>query len=628
MRLKQFLASFALSLVMFSQAHPQAPDPKDSTGKEQQQKAKEEREKKALVLLEETIKEAQALKLPENRLRIQVGIADLLWSRDEKRARALFKEAMAGFDEIARKVDSNPPRPDAISISSGMGRYQAMANPYSLRFVAAQLRQEITQALIPHDAKWARDFLRASRQSVSSTEESRPYTAYIDLSMDLQLASQIAGSDPKEAAEIMQDNLDRDFPAGVESVIGVMQQIQEKDHEAASKLASSILNKLRLSSQPGMVGYALNLLMAVTRSDKKPSTGKQSASKSDALLLDEQSMKNLVTMVAEAALKNANSSDDEDEDSYDSGSLMMIQSIMPQVEKYAPSLAPALRAKIAEFNKSLNPQARAWAEFASKGTEPTAEDIMNIAAKASADNREGLYEQAVQMALAKGDLDLARQITNDNLKNEGARKNLLAEIDRRALTGATTQGKLDEARQMLARVESGEDRAMFLAQLASAMAAKGDKKNALQLVNEARGLASYPPESATQFTTYIELARAAAAIDTAQSFEILESMIEQLNLLAGASAALDAFESRQQFREGEMVLKGPGSICNMLQYWSNNLQQLAREDLDRAKLACDRFQRTEVRLMIRLSIARGVLSNSVETTAPPGREIYRPFLNR
>ena len=52
---------------------------------EQQQKEKETAERKATALLEQIVGEVQLLKLPENRIRVQIAAADMLWKRNEAR---------------------------------------------------------------------------------------------------------------------------------------------------------------------------------------------------------------------------------------------------------------------------------------------------------------------------------------------------------------------------------------------------------------------------------------------------------------------------------------------------------------------------------------------------------------
>ena len=77
---------------------------------EQQQKEKEAAEKKATALLEQIVGEVQLLKLPENRIRVQIAAADMLWKRNEPRARSMFSLAGDGVAELMRGTDGNSQR--------------------------------------------------------------------------------------------------------------------------------------------------------------------------------------------------------------------------------------------------------------------------------------------------------------------------------------------------------------------------------------------------------------------------------------------------------------------------------------------------------------------------------------
>src|SRR5829696_10502315 len=69
---------------------------------EEAEKEKAERETNAYRLLDQVIDEAQSLRLPENRVRIQINAADMLWDRNQGRARSLFSMAADGVAEMAR----------------------------------------------------------------------------------------------------------------------------------------------------------------------------------------------------------------------------------------------------------------------------------------------------------------------------------------------------------------------------------------------------------------------------------------------------------------------------------------------------------------------------------------------
>src|SRR5712691_8603662 len=76
-----------------------SPDP------QQQQEEKAKLERKATVLLEQVIAEAQALKIPENRIRVQIAAGDMLWDRNPTRARGLFTDAGAGLGQMTMDAD-------------------------------------------------------------------------------------------------------------------------------------------------------------------------------------------------------------------------------------------------------------------------------------------------------------------------------------------------------------------------------------------------------------------------------------------------------------------------------------------------------------------------------------------
>src|SRR3954463_761087 len=77
---------------------------------EDQEKEKAEREKNAYRLLDQVIDEAQSLRLPENRVRVQIGAADMLWDRNQGRARSLFAMAAEGVAELGRSSQPNNSR--------------------------------------------------------------------------------------------------------------------------------------------------------------------------------------------------------------------------------------------------------------------------------------------------------------------------------------------------------------------------------------------------------------------------------------------------------------------------------------------------------------------------------------
>src|SRR5437867_3248351 len=99
---KNWAGSFlvAILLAFLYQPGSLAQEPSSQQPASDSQKEKTSPEEKAVGLLEQIGSDAQSLKLPENRIHIQIVAADMLWDRDEGRARALFAAAASGITEI------------------------------------------------------------------------------------------------------------------------------------------------------------------------------------------------------------------------------------------------------------------------------------------------------------------------------------------------------------------------------------------------------------------------------------------------------------------------------------------------------------------------------------------------
>src|SRR5262245_33448486 len=101
MRKRVLLASITLILSSFGGAYGQDPTPTPATATdEQKQKDKEAAEKRALALLDQVLDQVQMLRLPENRIRVQLAGADMLWDRNQQRARSLLAQAADGVAEM------------------------------------------------------------------------------------------------------------------------------------------------------------------------------------------------------------------------------------------------------------------------------------------------------------------------------------------------------------------------------------------------------------------------------------------------------------------------------------------------------------------------------------------------
>ena len=194
---------------------------------QQQDKDKPTPEKKAVLLLDQVLGEAGALKLPENRVYVQISAGDLLWDRDDPRARVLFGEAGSGIAEMMRRNDS-PNDPNA--------RRAANANRLAL-----ELRQQLVMTVARHNGEFAYQLLQIMPAPPATGPGVR--TQDSQNSLEQSLVAAIAANDPKTALKNAQDWLNKgEYPASLTKVIS---QLQSKDADSATKLTDQMAKRLQ-----------------------------------------------------------------------------------------------------------------------------------------------------------------------------------------------------------------------------------------------------------------------------------------------------------------------------------------------------------------------------------------------
>lgn len=593
---QHLLSSFALAVLLLVPAQAQTPgDVSPLDQQEKVQKAlemKKELERKTFALLDEVIGGAATLKLPENRALVISSAADLLWTRDEKRARTLFKDALNNLSSTA--VRFNP------KMSDDQRRAHQMYT---------QQRTEILQMVARRDVDLALELLRASRlptvpitvvdKNIQPPDE--------ETRLEQSLAIQVAANDPKRALKMAEDSLTKGLSF---DQLNLLAHLNDKDKELAGRFASDMVSKLRsesLTTNPEALWVAVMLLrMGIQPEDDGSGTyvsfGTIAGGKTP-FRLDERQIRDLLEMVTTAALGSTTHP----------SLFTLLPSLMPEIEKRLPERAPALRSRIAESARRLDPQERMIVEYQELTQHGTIEALLEAAAKAPDKARNMLYEQAAWKALYKGEAERGRQIVNDHIRDSSDRDRILEGFDRMSLYDAMRKEKLNEVRQKLTRVKSKEDRASILTQLAFGAAMKKDRKLALELLNEALPLVNFKPKREDELYTLLQVGRIYALIEPLKAFELIESLIDQANDLLSAASVLNGFFLPSGvFKKGEMVLPpGYSNVSVRFRQLGKEIAALALLNFERTKAAADKFQRNEARIMARLFIAQGVLSEQL-----------------
>ena len=634
-------AIFGVLLLAFLTVSAQEPAqaPTQQPTQEELEKQKAEWSKNAYQLLDQVIDEAQSLRLTDNRVRVQITAADMLWDQNQPRARTLFSQAADGVAELMRSSESN---------SRQQGN-QARRN---------QLRQQLILSAARHDATLAYQLLAVTRPATpapTNADNRNPRAQFnSEDNLEQSLLSQVASLDPRLAGQNAEQMLDKgQFPRALADVIS---QLQRQDKDAAAKLTDKTLKRLQsanMLTNNEAASLALSLLapgprLQTTSNTSTPSSG-QTATRSQ--VLDQSPYADLLSSVVDAALKatpqaqnnqrgpangrgrgpngfgnlggQAGSQSPPTEAQIEQNNarrmLAGLQVLLPQVDQYLPSRAQLVRQKMTELGIGDRSRINLAQTFAAlqQGNAST-DAILQAAATAPQAAQARIYQQAAYKALDEGDTTKARQIATDHLQ-ERARDAVMQRIEFRELAKKAEATRLDEIRQYLARVPSEKDRIDLLLQMAKDIQITNPKLS-LQLLEEAGQITNRRATSYDNFEQQLKVAHAFAGVEPARSFDILDPAISQLNELLSAAAILNGFEI-SIFRDGELPLQGGSGLTSTVSRLGEELALLARNDFGRAETLAGRFQSAETRTLARLSIVQGLLG--IEPPAQPNVNFFR-----
>jgi len=537
-------------------------------------------EKKAFDLLETISEQVANLHSPSNRIRAECVIADLLWARDEKRARALFKTASDDLANVVANIDFGEP------------------DVYQQLMWLSQQRSDMVTRLAAHDPDAALSLLRATQLGAAIDPRAKWYSD-TETNLELRLAGVIAKQNPARGLELARATLPRGVSYGL---IGLLNELQRKDPRSAQILYKEMVDQIKredLERNYDLTEAAWNLLWF-----QPPQA-------------NEDTYKDLIGTLINSTLTITPT--DQSSINVAQNVYSQLQSLMTQIEKYAPARTAALRQWSQNAERSFDPNLRMDQELNRVAQDGTVEDILALAPRYSAELQVQIYSQAAWKALASGDATRARQIITDLISDPVQRKQMLAQIDNQSLEMAISQDKIADVRQALSRMKQVERRVQVLIRLATVLAGKGDKKGALELLNEARTVADSAPPDPGQMGAQLLLAQSYASLDLDQSFAIVQPLIVKINALIAAATVLDGFDAHY-LKDGEWITPGSNTLGNLVSNLNRTLTMLAPLDFDRARSAADQVERPELRLTANLGIASAALGGKT-INLPPGERI-------
>ena len=581
---------FTLVLPNTAQIRAQADRTKTTATNSEKEKEAEQRkelERKKLALLNDLAASAWSLKLPENRVFIMTGAADLLWAVDEKRARTVYWDALNSLNLITASL-----RAPELNISQEE-RVKAIQDYLS----AFELRQKLVRAVARKDAQLALEMLRASRQSVPRHLLPK-FRLPDDTELEQGIASEIAARDPAQALQLARQSLAKGLRF---DVLNFLQRLNQVDSEKATQFVSEIIAKLR-TVEFGADYYASIIAIQLLHASRTPDDEQQARLTAPGaekkLSLSDEQKRDLVEILANAALSASGSPD----------ILMHISEVMPDIERFFPERRTAIERKIASYQQTLHTSQVKVIDANAAVRNGSVDEILRSAASADDQTRLMLYQQAAVISVARGTTDSFRERVEKEIKSADERAKILDVVDSEEISVAAWRKEADHLRKLLPSIRRKEERARAMVEIALMLKEKGEDQEAVALLDDAATLIKTDLKDESQTNTLLVLLCAYALIDPAKAFALAERTVDRANNQISLLMLLEKVVKTGSVKKGEIVLEQPGlmPLDHLLFKFGKGVAALAKVDFNRTRALAERFERNELKLMAQLFILKGM----------------------
>ena len=567
----------------------------ETTAKSEKEKEAQELEKKTLVLLNDLASASWGLKLPENRLLIMSGAADLLWPIDEKRARTVYWDALNALNLISSSV---PTTGEKLSRDERIKIVQ--------RYLSAfQLRQKLLRQVAKRDAQLALDMLRASRQ-VPPRQMGTDFTFPDDAQLEQGIASELAARDPAQALQIARQSLAKGLTL---EVLNLLQRLNDVDSEKGSQFAGELIAKLRtinLASDLQAVFIAVHLLQESRTRDSNQARaslgtmrsygGVYEGGRPKILSLSDEQKRDVVEVLTNAALSAT----------VMPHILWQLSVVMPEIEKFFPERRAALAKKITATQRTTN---RSDREQIVLNRAQTPEEIVRSARAADSATPFGSYYEAAILSIAQGKTEWFRDVVEKDIVNPKERAQILDFLDSEEISVTAHRKQADQLQNLLPKIRRKEERARAMVELALMLKEKGQDEDAAAILDEAATLIKTDLTDEKQTNALLTLLCAYAIVDPPKAFALAERTVDHANSQISLLLLLDKVVKTGAVKKNEIVLEQPGvmPLEFLLFKYGKGVAALAKADFSRTRALTERFERNELRLMAQLLVLKGLL---------------------
>lgn len=613
MRLRKLAFLPLLAVLVSTLAYGQE---KAVTTDDEKEKKQKELDKRVVEMLDQAVAEGELLRLAQNRAIVYAIAGDLYWKYDEKRARQLFRNAATELTTYNQETERD--RRDS-------------SDPYIDLYNWGDPRTDILPLVAKHDAELALEMLVQTRSaklneallraSVAAPKQSNlmewnPDNERVrqEVALEQQFALLAADENPEKAIKLIKDSLTKGVSP---NVLALLQKLNKKDEKKAAALAGDVIKKL-LDAELDKKMEDMQAALYFLQTAFKPETGRDPKEKQ--FSFTEAQMKDLATKLANTLLDSPRS--------LTTASLLLRAAQL--IEKFAPGKGVMVRQRISELEASLPPEYKRMQEQQKLwDANSTPEDLIAHLPKLQNEYEKAQAYSQLAGKIAEIDDEARAKKLIGQIPDEKARANIQEQFEAARINRSANAGKLDDAMKMIGNLTKKRLQIQRLVSIAVEFHKKGGEKEietANKLMKDARALTAEFPETNDDINDVMEVVKGYATVDPAMAFRMFEPVIDQMNDYVQASSVLARFNAQSSsFKKGELVMKAKseGMWDIPLFRFIPQMQALGKADLERMSTAADRFARSDSRVIVRLFVLQGFLSDGKkQETAPTASSVY------
>jgi len=548
------------------------------------------------------------------RARTQARIADVLWSADPERARALFRKAWESAEfvdqEAQRKLEEDIRQQKAKNGGNGAVTVQGPAN----------IRGEVLRLAAKHDRVLGEEFLAKLRieqqqDAGDNAVKSRSLDTPEAVSQRLNLARQLLDTDVARALQFADPaltNITRD-------ALDFLSYLRDKDAAAADMRYSAFLARAAADMQSDantvswLASYVFTPHMFVTFSASGNNSMSSTSRENQPPNVPPQ-LRDAFLRVAGDILMRPLAPPGQDQTSAGTqGKYLMLKRLQPLFDQYAPrELAEAIHAQADALAQGVSDDVRQRDDNSlregirppqsSEDREKALQDRIDRAK--TAEERDALYIQMARIYVDKVDMrarDFVEKIEDMELRNK-----VRPFIDGSLVMRASDKKDTDLIFEISKKGDLSHFQRSWALMRAATLLAKTDHDRALATIEEAAAEARRIEEAdPDRPRAMIAVANALLALDRAKSWETVYEAVKAANAAESFTGEDGAIKTVLQTKNSSSVRSSSSGEFNVAGIFG----ELAKEDYNKTVEVIRGFQREAPRASATIAIARTVLED-------------------